>query len=170
MYVFQVLQNWAVPYHPSADPIHPSLSPLMFVALNPSPSLLAPVPLSTLSNRDDADLYDAFGNYLGGDLDSGSDSGSEAPLEEQDEQQPPLRAYDEDEDMAQEPLEGMEVDGECDMYRLSWLLRWAASERGSSWQQLAWVRTLGACHAGCRRSAAAESFCSVEGASVSLPA
>lgn len=96
---------------------HPCLSPLL-------PFLLGLLCSPLHINRDDADLYDAFGNYLGGDLDSGSDSGSEAgqaPLDdEQQQQDAPLRAYDEDEEMAQEPLEGMEVDGELEWY-ISWL-------------------------------------------------
>ncbi|KAK4056965.1 hypothetical protein OIO90_001865 [Microbotryomycetes sp. JL221] len=62
---------------------------------------------------DNADLYDAFGNYLGGDLDSGSESGSDQQFDDDQQQQQqqsaPLRAYDEDEDET-EPLEGMEVD------------------------------------------------------------
>lgn len=65
--------------------------------------------------RDNADLYDAFGNYLGGDLDSGSESDASEEQQQQQEQQRDSRAYDED---MQEPLEGldgdegMEVDGE----------------------------------------------------------
>lgn len=58
------------------------------------------------------------GNYIGPDDDLESDvSGDEAQQEQANgagvsDVEPPLRAYDED-DTAEQPLEGMEVDGEC---------------------------------------------------------
>lgn len=77
--------------------------------------------------RDNADLYDAFGNYLGGDLDSGSESDTSDYQQQQQQQQPggTRQVYDEDDSVAplegldQEDDDGMQVDG-----KLNWTPVW----------------------------------------------